>query len=73
MSARVYPSANPVPTTNEVLNANPNQTEVHSPAQAPEHNAGDTINKVDQLSSVTLLGLAVVGAATVVLIHHLIG
>jgi hypothetical protein len=42
-------------------------------ANAPTHRAGKDVNEVDQVSSVTLLGLAVAGAAVSLLLVHLAG
>lgn len=43
-------------TTVQRLNRNP----------APSHQQGQTVDRVDQVSSVTLLGLAVIGAVLAV-------
>ena len=49
MTARVYPDVN-------------TSSASAGPANAPMHRQGQDVNTVDQLSSVVLLGLAVVGA-----------
>ena len=49
MSVRVYPDVNTTTASNR-------------PANAPIHRQGQDVDGVDQLSSVVLLGLAVVGA-----------
>ncbi|MCE4226960.1 hypothetical protein HCU64_24790 [Methylobacterium sp. C25] len=41
-------------------------------ANHPSHYVGQNVNTVDQLSSVTLLGLAVFGAVVVVLANWLV-
>lgn len=47
--------------------------ESHGPAGDPVHLTGDNIDRVDQLSSMTLLGLALGGVVAVVAIFSLIG
>ncbi|GJD90202.1 MULTISPECIES: hypothetical protein [Methylobacterium] len=42
-------------------------------ANAPTHRVGEDVNEVDQLSSVTLLGLAVAGAVVMLLLVRLAG
>ena len=59
MTARVYPDVN----TSSASSA---------PANAPMHRQGQDVNTVDQLSSVVLLGLAVVGAIAADLLLALI-
>ena len=73
MTARIQPIKNPTPTTNNVVNADSMKAGPESTSMEADHRIGDTINKVDQVSSITLLGFAVVGALSVVLIHALIG
>jgi hypothetical protein len=73
MTARVYPGTNPIPTTNDVVNADANKAGVESTSMQGIHRAGDTVDKVDQLSSVTLLGLAIVGSAVMLTAHWLLG
>lgn len=41
-------------------------TQVLNPDPTPSHDHGQTVDRVDQVSSVTLLGLAVVGAVLAV-------
>ncbi|WP_281287269.1 hypothetical protein [Methylobacterium terricola] len=41
-------------------------------ANSPEHRTGHDIDRVDQVSSVTLLGFAVVGAALTVAINAMV-
>ena len=52
MTARVYPDVNTTSASS-------------GPANEPIHRQGQDVNTVDQLSSVVLLGLAIVGAAVV--------
>ncbi len=42
-------------------------------ARDPVHRQGDTIDKVDQLSSVVLLGFALAGAAVAIAAHMVLG
>ncbi len=44
-----------------------------SAANDPAHRVGQDVNEVDQVSSVTLLGLAAAGAAVSLLLVHLAG
>jgi hypothetical protein len=53
---------------NSTTTSNPNQTHRGGAANNPEHVIGNTINKVDQVSSITLLGMAVAGAIAIDLI-----
>jgi hypothetical protein len=73
MTARVYPGTNSIPSTNDVINADANKAGLESTSMTREHRAGDTVDKVDQLSSVTLLGLAIVGSAVMLLAHWVVG
>ena len=73
MTARSYPSTNPNPTTSNVVNADSMKAGPESTSMDPVHRVGDTVDKVDQVSSVTLLGFAVTGAVLVVLTHMVIG
>lgn len=50
------------------ITSNPNQTHRGGAANEPEHRVGNTVDKVDQVSSVTLLGMAVAGAIAIDLI-----
>ena len=49
-----------------------NPTIGSNPANAPVHRQGQDVDSVDQLSSVVLLGLALVGGAAAILLHWLI-
>ncbi|GJE42831.1 hypothetical protein [Methylobacterium soli] len=49
-----------------------NSTIGSNPANAPVHRQGQDVDTVDQLSSVVLLGLALVGGAAAILLHWLI-
>ncbi len=73
MTARVYPSTNPTPPTNAVVNADSMKAGPESTSMDPEHRVGNTVDKVDQVSSVTLLGFAVTGATLVILTHMVLG
>ena len=53
---------------NAAITSNPNQTQRGGAANDPEHLVGNTIDKVDQVSSITLLGMAVAGAIAIDLI-----
>ena len=54
MSVRVYPDVNTTSASNRPAS--------NRPVNAPIHRQGQDVDSVDQLSSVILLGLAVVGA-----------
>ena len=73
MTARSYPSTNPTPTTNNVVNADSMKAGPESTSMDPAHRVGNTVDKVDQVSSITLLGFAVTGAVLVVLTHLVLG
>lgn len=73
MTARVYPDTGTIPTTNDVINADANKAGPESTSMRGDHRTGDTIDKVDQVSSVTLLGFAVVGSAVMLVAHWLVG
>jgi hypothetical protein len=63
MTARGYPGTGTIPTTNGVVNNEANKAGLESTSVSGEHRTGDTIDKVDQVSRVTLLGVAAAGAA----------
>ncbi|WP_375409772.1 hypothetical protein [uncultured Methylobacterium sp.] len=71
MTARSYPST--IPTTNDVVNADSMKAGVESTSMDPAHRVGNTVDKVDQVSSITLLGFAVTGAVLVILTHLVLG
>jgi hypothetical protein len=73
MNARGYPGSNTIPTTNDVVNADANKAGTESTSMNREHRTGDTVDKGDQVSSVTLLGFAVVGSAVMLAAHWLVG
>jgi hypothetical protein len=73
MNARVYPGPNTIPTTNDVINADANKAGTESTSMNREHRTGDTVDKGDQVSSVTLLGFAVAGSAVMLGAHWLVG
>jgi hypothetical protein len=73
MNARVYPGPNTIPTTNDVVNADANKAGTESTSMNREHRTGDTVDKGDQVSSVTLLGFAVAGSAVMLGAHWLVG
>ena len=59
MARRIYPDVNTSAASNEGANR-------------PIHRRGDDINAVDQLASPVLLGIAVVGAITAMLLVTLV-
>ncbi|GJD93438.1 hypothetical protein [Methylobacterium iners] len=73
MTAKIHPPLEAGPGQGAAQTANPNQTGHHSSALNADHRVGGTIDTADQLSSVTLLGLAVAGAAAAILLHALLG
>lgn len=54
------------------VTSNPNPSRPGGPANAPVHRVGETIDTVDQVSSVYLMGLAIAGAIVVDLVLALI-
>ena len=78
MTVRIYSgpddaSAPKLQTTNDVINADANKAGPESTSMERQHRAGDTVDKVDQVSSVTLLGFAIVGSGVMLVAHWLIG
>lgn len=73
MAARSYSGANSIPTTTDVFNASSNRAGPESTSMDREHRVGNTVDRVDQLSSVTLLGLAVAGAVVMLALHWVVG
>ena len=73
MTARVYPGSTATPTTNDVVNADANKAGTESTSMNREHRVGNTVDKVDQVSSVTLMGMAIVGSAVMLAAHWLVG
>lgn len=73
MTANTYPAADAGGPTNNVVNASANRAGLESTSMNPEHRDGNTVDKVDQVSSVTLLGMAIVGAVAMLALHWLVG
>ena len=73
MTARVYPHPSSTTSTNAVVNADSMKAGPESTSMKPEHRVGNTVDKVDQVSSVVLLGIAVTGAVLVTLSHLVVG
>jgi hypothetical protein len=78
MTVRVFPGPDggfgtKLQTTNDVVNADANKAGPQSTSMERQHRAGDTIDKVDQVSSVTLLGFAIVGSGVMLVAHWLVG
>lgn len=63
----------PRQTTNDVLNADANKAGPESTSMNREHRIGNTVDKVDQVSSVTLMGMAIAGSAVMLGAHWLVG
>lgn len=70
MTAHRLSTATPLKTTINVVDADPNRGGGQSTDMKPQHRAGDT---VDQVSSIALLDLAVVGAGVTLVFHWLPG
>ena len=73
MNAQSRSTATPLKTTLDVVNADSIPVGRQSSTIEPQHRAGDTVDKVDQVSSITLLGLAIVGAGVTLVFHWLLG
>lgn len=73
MTTLTHLDANPRQTTDPVLNADANRAGPESTSMKREHRVGNTVDKVDQVSSVTLLGMAVAGSAVMLLAHWVLG
>lgn len=63
----------PRQTTTDVLNADANKAGPESTSMNREHRIGNTVDKVDQVSSVTLMGMAIAGSAVMLGAHWLVG
>ncbi|MGH1571870.1 hypothetical protein ACRAWG_15740 [Methylobacterium sp. P31] len=59
MSTRIYPDVNTTSASNAAANT-------------PNHRLGEDVNTVDQLSSLILLGVVVVGAIVAILLIGLV-
>ena len=73
MTVITNPAAHEARPTTEVVNASAHRAGPDSSSMNPKHRDGDTVDKVDQVSSVTLLGMAVVGAGAMLVLHWLVG
>ncbi|WP_264045566.1 hypothetical protein [Methylobacterium flocculans] len=73
MTAINHLDAVPSQTTNDVLNADANKAGPESTSMNREHRIGNTVDKVDQVSSVTLMGMAIAGSAVMLGAHWLVG
>ena len=73
MTARIYPGTESTPSTTDVINADANKAGTESTSMNLEHRTGDTVDKVDQVSSVTLMGMAIAGSAVMLGAHWLVG
>ena len=73
MTAINHLDAVPRQTTNDVLNADANKAGPESTSMNREHRIGNTVDKVDQVSSVTLMGMAIAGSAVMLGAHWLVG
>lgn len=71
MAALNHLDATPRQTTHDVLNADANRAGPESTSMDREHRVGNTIDKVDQVSSVTLLGFAIAGSVVMLGAHWL--
>lgn len=72
MTVRVYSNPNPLPTAKDIINADGNKAGLQSISMKREHRDGDTVDKGDQVSGVTLFGFAIVGASVMLVAHWLI-
>ena len=73
MTTLTHLDATPLQTTNDVRKADANRTGLDSTSMNREHRVGNTVDQVDQVSSVTLLGFAVVGSIVMLAAHWLVG
>ncbi|MET0531391.1 MAG: hypothetical protein ABW003_24170 [Microvirga sp.] len=73
MTVSTYPATDGGRPTTNVVNASANRAGPESTSMNPEYRVGDTVDKVDQVSSVTLLGMAIVGAVAMLALHWLVG
>jgi hypothetical protein len=73
MTTLTHLDATPRQTTNDVRNVDAHRTGPHSTSMNREHRVGNTVDQVDQVSSVTLLGFAVAGSIVMLAAHWLVG
>lgn len=73
MTVRIFPGPDSLSSTQDVVNADSNQAGPESTSMEGQHRTGDTVDKGDQVSSVTLLGFAIAGSAVMLLAHWVIG
>jgi hypothetical protein len=73
MTTLTHLDANPHQTTTDVRNADANRAGPESTSMNREHRIGDTVDKGDQVSSVTLLGFAIAGAVVMLAAHWVVG
>lgn len=73
MTVSTYPTADAGRPATSAINASANRAGPESTSMRSEHRAGNTVDKVDQVSSVTLLGMAIVGAVAMLALHWLVG
>jgi len=73
MTTLTHLDATPHQTTNAALRADAPRVGAGGATMNRAHRVGDTIDTVDQVSSVTLLGMAVVGAGVMLVAHWIVG
>ena len=73
MTTLTHLDANPRQTATDVSEADADRAGAASPSMNREHRLGLTVDKVDQVSSVTLLGFAVAGSIVMLAAHWLVG
>lgn len=73
MTTSTNPTADAGRPTNPVVNASANRAGPQSTSMNSEHREGNTVDKGDQMSSVTLLGMAIAGAVAMLALHWLVG
>ncbi|MCJ2045397.1 hypothetical protein MKK58_12780 [Methylobacterium sp. J-078] len=73
MTALGHLDATPHQTTNDVLGADAPRVGPEGATMNRAHRVGDTVDRVDQVSSVTLLGMAIVGAGVMLVAHWIVG
>ncbi|GJD74103.1 hypothetical protein [Methylobacterium goesingense] len=73
MTALTHLDATPHQTTNAMLRTDASPVGPDGATMNRAHRIGDTIDTVDQVSSVTLLGMALVGAGVMLVAHWIVG
>ncbi|MCK2053746.1 hypothetical protein [Methylobacterium sp. 37f] len=73
MTTLTHLDAKPHQATSAIRDGGSSREGLDSTVMKREHRVGNTVDKVDQVSSVTLLGFTVAGSAVMLVAHWLVG